>query len=87
VTINLTDVTFDLLVAEQLHDIVPCDDADCDRTAHWHYTHKCGSQWFGCDIHRGKHDELVASAKASGRYFRPNCCGGPVPVPTPWVAL
>lgn len=83
-TINLTDVTFDLLVAEQLHDIVPC--YYCPNTAHWviqcgYCAHAC----FRCSTHRDEWE---------GRRARFNVvcakCDSPypaLPAPLPWVAL
>jgi len=83
VTINLTDVTFDLLVAEQLHDIVPCE--ECKRTAHWTWVHTCGEVWLACSAHRAQLDVWCGSRPSEELYCL--VCDQNIPTPTPWVAL
>jgi len=83
VTINLTDVTFDLLVAEQLHDIVPCDSTKHTRTAHWTITCvKCSLVSVACDPCRDYYD-----AEPSRQDIFCMRCNTVWPTPTPWVAL
>lgn len=78
-----TDVAFDLLVVEQLHDIVPCDSHLHSRTARWTITcNGCGLVSFACnpcrdfyDNDRGEDDVYCTKCQATW------------PAPTPWVAL
>jgi len=87
VTINLTDVTFDLLVAEQLHDIVPCD--DCEATAHWslHCSNpECDVVDLVCGEHRREFDEAVARTPKRNEWACDRCDTAPA-LPVRWVAL
>lgn len=55
-----TDVAFDLLVVEQLHDIVKCEweEEPCGRTAHWLLQCKrCPKSDTLCTPHRVELDE------------------------------
>lgn len=85
-----TDVAFDLLVVEQLHDIVKCeDDSGCERTAHWML--RCGGSLGGdcsvvdflCSPHRVEFDEWAATLD----WVKCKRCDTPLSKPLPWVAV
>lgn len=86
-TINLTDVTFDLLVAEQLHDIVPCAIDECESTAHWYLRCcGCGNLILRCASHRAVVDRrhigaLYTDCVECDHVYAVS------PTPLPWVAL
>lgn len=84
-TINLTDVAFDLLVAEQLHDIVPC--GYCKKAAHWYVQcQSCAHVCLRCSLHRDADEERrqrvdwIKCRECEERY-------PPLPAEWNWVAL
>lgn len=84
-----TDVAFDLLVVEQLHDIVPCEwrDEPCDRTGHWLLSCPgCPRADTFCTPHRVELDRWVADAIAPVAVTCADCDTA-LSVPLPWVAV
>lgn len=81
---TMTDVTFDLLVVEQLHDVVPCDSTLHSRTAHWTISCiGCGLVSLACDPCRNYYDD--SGDGADDIYC--TTCSAVWPTPTPWRAL
>lgn len=88
---TMDDVAFDLLVAEQLNDAVPCQESnfvgklelECPLEAQWVYTHGCGHSTLVCTPHRILIDDWMRKVK------RPKCdiCEMDVARPLPWLPL
>jgi hypothetical protein len=82
-----TDVAFDLLVVEQLHDIVKCeDDSGCDRAAHWMLRctgEGCSVVDFLCTPHRAEFEQWAEPLD----WVKCTKCQTPLARPLPWVAL
>lgn len=85
---RLREVEFNLLVAEQLHDAVPCDSMrPCGAIAVWAATCPSCSALvaMNCDACRAGQDRYSAQNRC--RHSGPNGCGVLLPSPLPWVAL
>lgn len=83
----LPDIEFDLIVAEQLSDVVPCEHADCDAAAVFTFRHDCGELWIYCQKHRVELDKTVEAWWAAGTPAMCDGCDRRVPRRLPWRSL
>lgn len=87
---RLREVEFNLLVAEQLHDSVPCESTEgCNRPAAWSLVCPECREILGmlCGPHRARSDR--EAERAVRRHAELSCqlCDAPMSLPLPWVAI